>query len=59
MDVNSKDEIGELANSLSSILTSTLRNEKEAIRLTEETAVQGKPSTRADISRYPGDFQKL
>ena len=58
VDVNSKDEIGELANSLSSMLALLEEMKKEAIRLTE-AAVQGKLSTRADISRYPGDFRKI
>ncbi len=58
VESNSNDEIAELANSLSNMLTMLDSMKKDAVLLTE-AAIQGKLSTRADISRYPGDFRKI
>ena len=58
VDSTSKDEVAEVANSLSSLLA-MLENMKKDTMLLTESAIQGKLSTRADISRYPGDFRKV
>jgi methyl-accepting chemotaxis protein len=58
VDSTSKDEVAEVANSLSSMLAMLENMKKDTIFLTE-AAIQGKLATRADISRYPGDFRKI
>lgn len=57
-DLDSKDEIGQLARSIR-IMVSHIRLLVTDARSLSEAAVQGRLETRADASRHEGDFRKV
>jgi len=58
IDVNSKDELGMLARSFSTMQTAVQAMMADAAMLSK-AAVEGKLATRADASKHQGDFQKI
>ena len=58
LDIDSKDEIGELATSVRAMQSSVQAMITDANMLSK-AAVEGKLATRADASKHQGDFQKI
>jgi len=58
LDINSKDEVGALANSVRSMQVAVQAMIADASMLAK-AAVDGKLSTRADASKHQGDFQAI
>ncbi|MBB1075023.1 MCP four helix bundle domain-containing protein [Rhodoferax sp. 4810] len=58
IDVNSKDELGMLARSFSTMQAAVQAMMADAAMLSK-AAVEGKLATRADASKHQGDFQKI
>ncbi|MFZ4478430.1 MAG: MCP four helix bundle domain-containing protein, partial [Rhodoferax sp.] len=58
LDVNSKDEVGMLANSVRAMQTAVQAMIADANMLAK-AAVAGKLETRADASKHQGDFQAI
>jgi methyl-accepting chemotaxis protein len=56
--IDSKDEIGQLANSVRALQASVLAMITDANMLSR-AALEGKLATRADASKHQGDFQKI
>ncbi len=58
LDIDSKDEVGQLAKGVEAIQASVQRMINDA-DLLARAAVDGKLATRADASKHQGDFQKV
>ena len=58
IDVDSKDELGMLAKSFSTMQAAVQAMMTDAAMLSK-AAVEGKLATRADASKHQGDFQKI
>jgi len=58
MDIDSKDEIGELANAIKTMQAAVQAMIADAAMLSK-AAVEGKLATRADASKHQGDFNKI
>jgi methyl-accepting chemotaxis protein len=58
LDIDSKDEIGQLANGVQAMQAAVQRMIADAELLTK-AAVEGKLATRADAAKHQGDFQKV
>ncbi len=58
LDIDSKDEIGELSSAIQSMQTSVQTMIADAAMLSE-AAVQGRLATRADTSKHKGDYLKI
>ena len=58
LDVDSKDEVGQLAKSVEAIQASVQRMVSDA-DLLAKAAVEGKLATRADASKHQGDFHRV
>lgn len=58
LDIDSKDEIGELANAVRSMQAAVQAMIADANMLAQ-AAVAGKLATRADASKHQGDFHKI
>ncbi|MCB8745329.1 methyl-accepting chemotaxis protein [Rhodoferax sp. U2-2l] len=58
LDINSKDEIGALAQSVGAMQTAVQAMIADANMLSK-AAVEGKLATRADAGKHQGDFQKI
>jgi methyl-accepting chemotaxis protein len=58
LDINSKDEIGALANAVRAMQAAVQAMVADANMLSK-AAVEGKLTTRADASKHQGDFQKI
>ena len=58
LDIDSKDEVGQLANGVEAVQVAVQRMIADA-DLLARAAVDGKLATRADASKHQGDFQKV
>jgi methyl-accepting chemotaxis protein len=58
LDIDSKDEVGQLAKGVEAIQAAVQRMINDA-DLLARAAVDGKLATRADASKHQGDFQKV
>jgi methyl-accepting chemotaxis protein len=58
LDINNKDEIGQLATSVKAMQVAVQTMVADATLLSK-AAVEGKLATRADASKHQGDFQKI
>ena len=58
LDIDSKDEVGQLAKGVEAIQAAVQRMISDA-DLLARAAVDGKLATRADASKHQGDFQKV
>ena len=58
LDITSKDEVGMLAGSFGSMITS-IKNLIGDVNMLVENAIQGKLSARADASGHNGDYRKI
>ncbi|WP_084153821.1 methyl-accepting chemotaxis protein [Simplicispira psychrophila] len=58
LDINNKDEVGQLANSVKAMQAAVQTMVADAALLSK-AAVEGKLATRADTSKHQGDFQKI
>ena len=58
LDIDSKDEVGMLANAVRSMQTAVQAMIADANMLSK-AAIDGKLATRADASKHQGDFQKI
>jgi len=58
LDIDSKDEVGQLAKGVEAIQAAVQRMIADADLLTR-AAVDGKLATRADAAKHQGDFQKV
>ena len=58
IDVNNKDEVGALANSVRSVQKAIQAMVADAAMLSK-AAVDGKLATRADASKHQGDYQRI
>jgi methyl-accepting chemotaxis protein len=58
LDIDNKDEVGALANSVRSVQTA-VQNMIADANMLSKAAVDGKLATRADASKHQGDFQKI
>jgi len=58
LDINSKDEVGLLANAVRGLQSAVQAMTADAVLLAK-AAVEGKLATRADASKHQGDFQGI
>jgi methyl-accepting chemotaxis protein len=58
LDIDSKDEVGQLASGVQAMQAAVQRMITDA-ELLSKAAVEGKLATRADASKHQGDFQKV
>ncbi len=58
MDIDSKDEVGELANAIKAMQAAVQAMIADAAMLSK-AAVEGKLATRADAAKHQGDFAKI
>ena len=58
LDINSRDEIGDLANAIKTMQSAMQAMMADAVLLSK-AAVEGKLSTRADANKHQGDFAKM
>jgi methyl-accepting chemotaxis protein len=58
LDIDSKDEVGQLAKGVQATQAAVQRMIADA-DLLSKAAVDGKLATRADASKHQGDFQKV
>lgn len=58
LDIKTKDEVGVLAESFEKI-TEALRNLIKDSNMLTQASLEGKLSTRADVSRHQGDYRKI